>query len=177
MGQKYAAYDANGTITGFYDDVDSPVPGGLSAIKITDAEWQDAIANQGKYSAVNGVFTAANPWPSLSATKTAQINAVSSDCQGAIEAGFSSSALGSANTYGCKATDQSNINAAALNGGSLWRRDSTGAWVFQSHTAAQAQQVQKDMVTHIQAEQSHYATLVGKINDATTVSAVQAVVW
>jgi hypothetical protein len=98
-------------------------------------------------------------------------------CQAAIESGFTSSALGSANSYGCKAADQANINLAAIGGASLWCANSAGVWSFTAHSAAQAQQVQKDMQAHIQAEQSHYATQLAAINAATTVAAIQAVVW
>lgn len=44
MGQKFAAYDASGAITGFYDSEDSPAPEGLATLAISDAQWQAAIA-------------------------------------------------------------------------------------------------------------------------------------
>ncbi|KVP51455.1 phage tail protein [Burkholderia ubonensis] len=46
MGQKYAAFDAQGNITAFYDSVDSPVPQGVSAIGIGNEQWLDLIAAQ-----------------------------------------------------------------------------------------------------------------------------------
>jgi hypothetical protein len=55
MGQKSAAYDANGKITAFYDSVDSPVPNGVSAIDITDQEWQQALSTHG-YTVANGAL-------------------------------------------------------------------------------------------------------------------------
>lgn len=122
-------------------------------------------------------FVAALPLPTLSEVQVAQNVILAAACRSAIEAGFASSALGAAHTYGCKATDQANINLAAVSGGGLWCADSTGAWAFTSHTAAQAQQVQKDMAAHIQAEQAHYAQQLAAVAAATTVSAVQAVVW
>jgi len=56
MGQKFAAYNASGVVVGYYDDVDSPVPSGVSAIAISDAEWQSAYAAQPPYTVSNGVL-------------------------------------------------------------------------------------------------------------------------
>ncbi|BCF96645.1 hypothetical protein PPGU19_012140 [Paraburkholderia sp. PGU19] len=48
MGQKFAAYDAQGNITAYYDAIDSPVPSGVtSTLEITDAQWQACISTQG----------------------------------------------------------------------------------------------------------------------------------
>jgi hypothetical protein len=41
--QKYAAYDEEGNIIGFYDEIDSPVPQGVNAIPISHDEWQTAL--------------------------------------------------------------------------------------------------------------------------------------
>ncbi|MHB1023324.1 MAG: DUF4376 domain-containing protein [Acidobacteriaceae bacterium] len=117
------------------------------------------------------------PAPTLPQVQASQSTLMAASCQSAIEAGFGSSALGTANTYGCKATDQANINLAAISGGNLWCADSAGAWAFTAHTAAQAQQVQKDMVTHIQAQQTTYAKALSDIAAATTVSGVLAITW
>lgn len=46
MGQKFAAFNAQGNITAFYDSVDSPVPDGLSAVGIGNEQWLDLIAAQ-----------------------------------------------------------------------------------------------------------------------------------
>lgn len=43
MGQKFAAYDTQGKIIGFYDSVDSPVPEGVLSIEISDDEWQACL--------------------------------------------------------------------------------------------------------------------------------------
>ncbi|MBL4776776.1 MULTISPECIES: hypothetical protein [Ralstonia] len=57
MGHKFAAYNAQGAITAYYDSVDSPVPSGVNAIEITDAQWQAAISTQG-YTVSNGSLVA-----------------------------------------------------------------------------------------------------------------------
>ncbi|KWD09751.1 phage tail protein [Burkholderia ubonensis] len=43
MGQKYAAYDAQGNITAFYDSADSPAPSGANVVGISDDEWRALI--------------------------------------------------------------------------------------------------------------------------------------
>lgn len=138
------------------------------AYDVPNAEW---------LSLVNGAIVVATVDPAIAKAQAAQSALMASACQNAIEAGFSSSALGSAYTYGCKATDQMNVNLAAISGGSLWCMSSSGVWALTAHTTAQAQQVQKDMVTHIQAQQTTYAKALSDIAAATTVSGVEAVTW
>jgi hypothetical protein len=60
MGQKYAAYNAQGAITAFYDSVDSPAPEGATTIEITDAQWQTCISNPG-WTVVSGELVAPVP--------------------------------------------------------------------------------------------------------------------
>ena len=107
-----------------------------------------------------------------------QIGLLSAACQAAIKAGFTSSALGSAYNYPADDATQGNIDRAATKGGSLWCQPSSGgAWSFVAHTATEAAQAQADMWTHIQAQQTTYAGLVGQVNAATTVAGVDAIVW
>lgn len=47
MGQKSAAYDSLGAIVGFYDSEHSPVPEGVTAIEITDDQWQTCLSQDG----------------------------------------------------------------------------------------------------------------------------------
>ncbi|MGF6641782.1 hypothetical protein OKW39_009022 [Paraburkholderia sp. MM6662-R1] len=63
MGQRSAAYDANGNITAFYDSVDSPVPAGVTSfINISDAEWQACLAQPG-WTVQDGMLVAPPPPP------------------------------------------------------------------------------------------------------------------
>lgn len=55
MGQKYAAFDAEGQITGFYDSIDSPPPENIETIEITDDEWLMLLTGSG-YTIVDGVI-------------------------------------------------------------------------------------------------------------------------
>lgn len=70
MGQKFAAYGANGAINGFYDSVDSPLPDGVTAIEITDSEWQECLSVQG-YTVQGGALVA--PVPITAAQQLAQL--------------------------------------------------------------------------------------------------------
>jgi hypothetical protein len=173
--QNYALVDSTGTVQDIcrWDGTSAwAPPTGLTAI----ADPAGTAAAGWTYS--NGAFTA--PVPTLAKAQSAQSTALSSACQAAITAGFTSSTLGSAYSYGCSATDQANVAAVAANasGGALWcASGSPVAWGFEAHTQAQAEQVRTDMLAHIQAQQMTYAGLLGKVAAATTVSAVQAVVW
>ena len=71
MGQKYAAYNESGKLTGFYDSVDSPVPSGVTAIKITEAQWQAALASPYPVSVVNGALVIPTG-PTLAQAQSAQ---------------------------------------------------------------------------------------------------------
>jgi hypothetical protein len=123
----------------------------------------------------------------LAAAQAAQVATLSLACQNSILSGFTSSALGSAYTYPSKATDQQNLASSVL--ASLmpniatdwvtpfWCEDSTSTWAFVNHTAAQIQQVGEDAKTAILANMAQNATLATQVAAATTVAAVQAIVW
>ena len=178
MGQKYASYDASGIVNGYYDSIDSPLPPGVKAIPITDAEWQEAISSPYQpVTVVNGVLNIPSG-PTLAQAQSSQIAALRTACANAITGGFSSSALGSLYNYPSDPLSQSNMNtvAGSSSGGSLWC-ESGGVWTFKAHTQAQAQAVLAAFVAWLNSCQSQLATLTAEVNAATTVSAVQAVVW
>ncbi|KVA71124.1 phage tail protein [Burkholderia ubonensis] len=56
MGQKLAAYDAQGNIVAFYDTADSPAPLGVPVVDISDGQWLDLVNAQsvGKRLVVDG---------------------------------------------------------------------------------------------------------------------------
>ncbi len=60
---------------------------------------------------------------------------------------------------------------------SLWCADSTGAWTFASHTAAQVQQVLADWQTFRTAQQTKLTGFQSAVNAAGNIAAVEAVVW
>lgn len=180
MGQKYAAYDAQGAITAFYDSADSPPPSGINAIEITDAQWQACISTAG-YAVANGALVAPTTLTAaqlLADAQVAQIAALSADCSSSIMAGFSSGALGATHNYPSTLQDQTNqaTVAASSSGGLLWCESGT-TWALTAHTQAQAQQVVADFATYLNQCQAELVTITAQVNAATTVAAAQAIVW
>jgi len=181
MGQKLAAYNTQGAITGFYDSVDSPVPSSITnVIAITDQQWQTCLSTPG-YVVVNGALIPPAPPSStqlLSAAQATQIASLYSACSTAITAGFTSAALGAAHSYPSTLMDQSNQVTVSNNaaGGLLWC-ETGSAWSFVAHTQAQAQQVVADFSKYLNKKQSELITLTAAVNSASTVAAVQAVAW
>lgn len=128
-------------------------------------------------------------WPAaqLQAAKTTQRAIVNASCVAAMTGGFQSSALGSAYTYPSTMTDQHNLSGSVLASllpnlsstwtTSFWVMDSTSAWSFAPHTAAQIQQAGLDGKAWITTCQQKKTSLDAQIDAATTVSAVQSVVW
>jgi len=187
MGQKIAAFDAQGNITAFYDSVDSPVPEGVtSTLAITDAQWQACISTPG-YKVVSGALVAP-PAPTaaklLAQAQAAQIALVNKGCQTTILGGFTSSALGSARTYPSTDTDQRNLLSASIASmgqpagwtTSLWCAAGS-VWSFAAHTAEQVRQINEDWLAFRVAAQQRYADLQAKIGAASNVEEVLAVSW
>ena len=124
---------------------------------------------------------------SLADAQAIQIAALYAACDAEMVGGFVSSALGAAYTYPTKPTDQVNLIGAATDANnpanlSTWTRafpcaDSTGVWARRDHTAVQIRQVFADGVTAREALSAQLAALVAQVEAATTVAAVQAIVW
>ncbi|KVQ12477.1 hypothetical protein [Burkholderia ubonensis] len=187
MGQKFAAFDSQGNITAFYDSIDSPVPEGVPAIEINDAEWQTCISQQGQWHVSSDALARVPPPTAaeqLASVKASAIAALSAACQAAILAGFTSSATGSATFYPTTDADQRNLQSSALAAAwsagaegwhvSLWCRQGD-AWAYVEHTAQQVQQVNADWVTFRASAQQKYAAAIDQVNAATTADAVRAV--
>ena len=125
--------------------------------------------------------------PTLSESQSSQISAISMDCGNEITSGFTSSALGSTYTYPSKMTDQMNLIGAygdSLNPSNpstwttkFWCADSTGAWALRVHTSSQIQQVFADGVARKLALIEQNDLLASQVMAATTVSAVQKIIW
>lgn len=108
-----------------------------------------------------------------------QLALLSGDCAFVIKNGFSSSALGAANTYASSDIDQRNIvqSAQSSKGGLLACQSAAGVWSRESHTQAQAQQVLEDFVTMRDATRIKLVGYVAQVTAGTTVDAAQAIVW
>jgi len=126
------------------------------------------------------------PLEDAQASQTAQI---SRDCSAAIYAGFQSSALGSVYDYPFKQLDQQNLSDSVLASmlptnppewqTPFWCADQADppVWAMRMHTAAQIQQVGQDAMERKLACMAQNDALAAQIAAATTVAAVQAIVW
>lgn len=193
MGQKFAAYDNSGNIVAYYDDEINPASQiSVQSIEITDEQWQASIDSPGAYMVdVTGKAIINTPAPSvaqaLTAVRTAKSAEISAACKAAIYAGFTSNALGAAYHYPAEDRDQMNLTACvtqsynpALPTGwaiSFYCSDASGAWEKRPHTAVQIQQVGTDGINAIQSALNKNDSLQQQIAAATTVDAVNAIVW
>lgn len=187
MGQKQAAYDAEGNIIAFHDTVDSPAPHEASVIDITDSQWLTCLGAPGQCRVSKGTLVQMPP-PSAEAlldeAKANTINALNSACQSSILAGFTSSSVGVDSFYPTTDTDQRNLQSSAL--AAAWNVDTQNwhvplwcrqgdAWAYVGHTARQVQQVNADWVAFRTASQQKYADAIARVRAATTIDAVQAI--
>lgn len=176
MGQKFAAYGAQGAITGFYDSEDSPVPTGTNAIEISDAQWQACFASPG-YIVVNGVLVSPAPPTAaqlLAQAQAAQIAAIEQSYQIAIEQpvsymGTTFQADGDSRDVLSKV-----LVAGAVPSGMFWL-DATNVEV--SMTFAQLQGLASVMLAQGQSAFAKKTGLKQQIRTATTVASVQAITW
>lgn len=185
MSQKYAAYNASGAIIGFYDGVASPVPKGVTAIEITDDEWQTCLATPG-YTVANGALVApAAPTAAqlLAQAQTAQIAALASSYQAAIVMPVSYTSKGGVTkTYQADAASVANLSQMLLAFAASQSVPAGFYWVSLDNTQvpftyADMQGLAAAFGTQGAAAFQKLQSLKAQVNAATTVSAVQAVVW
>jgi hypothetical protein len=114
----------------------------------------------------------------LAHSKIVQLSAVRQSCATAYVSGFPSAALG-AYTYPSKPYDQTNLIGAVASGEAVdfWTCDAAGTWLRRTHTAVQIKQVLSDGKAAYQGYSAKLVKLTADINTATTVIAVNAVVW
>lgn len=191
---KFAQFDPAAPspqpVIGWYDtdSVNYPnLPPAANLLQLTQAQWDGRFATP---FVQNGKLVA-TPAPTaaqlLSSAQTDKLSALSTACASSIYAGFISNALGAAYSYPAKDKDQSNLVAsvtASLVPGlpagwttDFWCADLAGAWALRPHTAAQIQKVGLDGKAAIGAAIQKNAALGQQVMAATTVAAVQAIVW
>lgn len=115
--------------------------------------------------------------PSAEETLAARKNIIKSKlsawCQQAITSGFYD---GTGVVYPSDLQSQYNIITAASLGGKLWcRGNASGAWGFEDHTVAEAQQVLTHMQGQIQTYQTQYAELLKEVDTAESLTDLEAV--
>ncbi len=134
------------------------------------------------------------PEPTLSDVQAAKLVDLSTMAQTVITNNFVSSALGAQYVYPSQMTDQTNIMGNVLSSilpgidTTKWSTlqicapvvvPATGTlvWQYVEHTAAQIQQVGIDLKAHISDTLLKKAGFVAAVNAATTIDAVNAIVW
>ncbi|MEO6983324.1 MAG: hypothetical protein ABI072_09445 [Edaphobacter sp.] len=188
---SFAIYDTGtGLVKGVFNASDASAmvantPPGCAALELTAG--QAPIGNG--WQVVGGVLpqivpTAAELLTSAQAAQSAAIQVASTVAQ---SGGFTSSALGSAYTYPSAPQDQANLIAVATASNFpgrpagetylFWCTSANGVSNFVAHSAAQIQQVGIDGLNAIMAVKSKAYVLSLTIATATTVAAVQAIVW
>lgn len=168
-----------------------PIDAALVPGRDVPALWTDDVTAVGGIAvgwvkAADGTFAA--PAVDLAALRMLQSAMLSAQCQASIFAsGFPSSALGA--VHGYPSDQMSQLNLLASVSASLlpslpagWTTpfmcaDSTGAWAFRDHTAAQIQQVGTDAKAVVLAARQKLATLSAQVAAATTAAAIAAIAW
>lgn len=187
MGQKYAAYDSTGTIIAFYDSVDSPVPASVTnVIELTDAQWQTCINEQGQWYVSDGALAAVPALSAaelLAAAQVAQTTVLNAAYEAAIEAPVSfTTAAGTTAVFNQNAVAKSNLQNAML------ASEKSGTWsinlwlsavgvAITPFTYADLQGLAEAMEAVDAPDYQQLLQLLAEVNAATTVEAVQAVVW
>lgn len=180
---KYAAYNTTALqptpVAAWYDGdrvnhIDFTTPG---FIEITEDQWD---TRNDKVWCVSGSSLVEYVAPSadINAVRVTQSRILSSACQRQIVSGFSSSALGAANTYASALLDQQNLIQAAQNSnGGLLIVNTTNSWQLVRHTQEEAQQVLADFIIFKDNNRSKLSTYISKVDAATRINDVQSIVW
>lgn len=128
----------------------------------------------------NGLVRAINDTDLLLRTKKAKIEQLKTDCTNAIQAGFTSNALGENHTYDSSLPqDQTNLLGARIVGIDMYFTctDSNGYKSQKWHTASQMAQVYNAGMVHLQTQKARFYARKIAVEQAETIEAVEAVVW
>ncbi len=172
------AFDTRLILPGF--DIIGPFDG---VTAVMSSEEQAAYDNPQAYLYQSGSFVANPNWPAqqLAQAKSAQIALIEAGYQATLNAGFTSSANGTAAVYGYQQSDVQHMNmiaSASALGVETWPinyADKAGQIV--QLTQAQFASLVTTASQFNWAQINQLRSLVGQVEAATTVSAVQAVVW
>jgi hypothetical protein len=183
---KYVQPDSNGNIIAFYDDSINSVAQIGTAIKITDAQWQDCINNPNKWMIVAGALQL-TPAPTaeqlLATAKTSQLTVLAAGYQTAIVQPVSYASVGGVTKkFQADAGSVANVQAT-LAGLSKAGATPTGFyWVSADNTQvpfsyADIQGLAAAMLSQGWSAFAHLQAQKAIVNASSTVSAVQGVVW
>ncbi|CAN0620569.1 DUF4376 domain-containing protein [Burkholderia multivorans] len=182
MGNKFAAFNSSGLITAFYDDVDSPAPAGATTIEITEDEWMACLSNPG-YTVVNGSLLPPSAASLLAQAQAAQAATLSSAYQAAVQVDVSyTSAGGVTKTFQASSNSQSTLLVATTGYNLAGETPAGFYWVAADNTQVPFTLVDLKGLYAVMLAQGNAAfnklqSLKSEVRAATTVAAVQAVVW
>jgi hypothetical protein len=178
---KYAQFDANGNISGFFDDSINSKEQIGDAIEITEEQWIDCINNPGKWLIVNRALELAPPIPDsvlIEQAKSAQISTLASAYNAAIQQPVSY--MGT--TFQADSDSQTKViqvlaamtPAGATPAGFYWV-DAANDHV--AMTLAQVQGLSQAMMAQGWAAFQHLQTRKTSVNAAATIPDVQAITF
>jgi len=182
MGQKSAAYNGQGAIVGFYDDVDSPAPQGVTTIEITDAQWATCLTVPG-WTVVDGALVAPSSAFLLAQAKALQLGVLSAAYGAAIQADVSyTTKAGVTKTFQADGGSVSNLQNAILGLQAAGATPSGFYWLSADNTQvpftyADLQGLAAAMMAQGWTAFQHLQAQKAAVAAAASVSAVQAVSW
>jgi hypothetical protein len=187
MAQYYVVYDAAGAIVTRYDsDINSDLianpPTGLFLLEVPDQATMLQTCEPG-WSVVNGVLTAPNAAQLLAQAQQAQLTTLTAAYQSAIAQPVSYTSKGGiTKMYQADPQSLSNLQNTLLGLQAAGATPSGFYWVAADNTQvsfayADLQGLAAAMLAQGWAAFQQLQTLKAHVNAATTVSAVQAVVW
>ncbi len=182
MGQKYVAYNSQGTIVTFYDSIDSPPPAGATILPITDAEWKTCSSQVG-WTIVSGALTAPNAAFQLTTAQNLQLGILLTAYGAAIHNDVTfTTAGGITKTFQADKSSQ-DLLMQAVQGYTITGATPSGFyWISTDNTQvpftlSDLTNLYTVMLSQGWTAFQHYQTQKAAVKAATTIAAVQAVVW
>lgn len=177
-------YDSTGKILhGQQGNVATIQYTGLTALQLDDSTYADVWNSLGEYTIQNGapVHTPISDATKLADAQKAKTASLAASRDAACST-FTSAALGTSHTYLSGESDMVKLAGEyAYVKGSDYKNENIMWWTQEngrvSHTGAQFIQVYLDARTNEVNQYAHYDSLVSQVNAATTVSAVDAIIW
>ncbi|MEK6420034.1 MAG: DUF4376 domain-containing protein [Burkholderia gladioli] len=186
MGQKLAAYTQDpGPIIAFYDTDDSPAPDGALTIKITDAQWQTCLAQPGQWCVSSGALAGVSQSAGdlLASAQAAQVAIVTAAYVSAVQQAVTfKTAAGVSAEFDADPESQTILMQATQGYGLANAVPTDFYWVSAdntrvSFTLADLQGLYSAMLAQGWTAFQKRQELKASIAAASTVAAVQAVVW
>jgi len=182
MSQKYAAYNAQGAIIGFYDDVDSPLPQGVTAIDITDAQWQTCLSTPG-CSVSGGALVAPSSAFLLTQAQAVQISSLTQAYAAAIAQPVSyTSKAGTVKTYQADPDSRGKLSDMLLACSGAQATPAGFYWLSVDNTQVPFAFADLQGLAAVMGAQgftafAHLQTQKAEVRAATTADSVAAIVW